>query len=98
MRALRRALTEWVVGNTTPPESRYPTIARGELVAPVRSAMNFPAIPGAPLPDNLINALPNYDFGPGLRYNDLSRRSDLDSTARGAGHHPDAGSEDGRRR
>ena len=66
MRALRRALTDWVVNNTAPPESRYPTIARGELAAPVRSAMNFPAIPGAPLPDNLINALPNYDFGPGV--------------------------------
>lgn len=72
MRALRRALTDWVVNNTAPPESRYPTIARGELVAPVRSAMNFPVIPGAPLPDNLINALPNYDFGPVFRYNDLS--------------------------
>ena len=72
MRALRRALTDWVVNDTAPPESRYPTIARAELVAPVRSAMNFPAIPGAPLPDNLINALPNYDFGPGLLYDDLS--------------------------
>ena len=72
MRTLRRALTDWVVNNTAPPESRYPTIARGELVAPVRSAMNFPAIPGAPLPDSLINGLPNYDFGPGFRYNDLS--------------------------
>ena len=72
MRALRRALTDWVVNDTAPPESRYPTIAWGELVAPVRSAMNFPAIPGAPLPDNLINVLPNYDFGAGFRYNDLS--------------------------
>ena len=72
MRALRRALTDWVVSNATPPASRYPTIAGGELVAPVRSAMNFPAIPGAPLPDNLMNALPDYDFGAGFRYNDLS--------------------------
>jgi hypothetical protein len=72
MRALRRALTDWVVKDATPPESRYPTIARGELAAPVRRAMNFPAIPGAPLPNNLINTLPNYDFGAGFRYNDLS--------------------------
>jgi hypothetical protein len=72
MRALRRALTDWVVNNSAPPESRYPTVARGELVAPVRSAMDFPAIPGAPLPDNLMNVLPNYDFGAGFRYNDLS--------------------------
>lgn len=72
MRALRKALTEWVVSSTEPPESRYPTLARGELVAPVRSAMNFPAIPGAPLPDNLMNPLPVYDFGAAFRYNDLS--------------------------
>jgi hypothetical protein len=72
MRALRKALTEWVVSSTEPPESRYPTLARGELVAPVRSSMNFPAIPGAPLPDNLMNPLPVYDFGAGFRYNDLS--------------------------
>ncbi len=35
-------------------------------------AMGFPAIPGEPLPDHLINALPDYDFGPEFRYNDLS--------------------------
>ena len=34
--------------------------------------MGFPAIPGTPLPDNMINALPIYDFGPAFRYNDLS--------------------------
>jgi len=34
--------------------------------------MHFPAIPGAPLPDNLINALPDYDLGPTFKYNDLS--------------------------
>lgn len=72
MRALRQALTAWVVKDIAPPESRYPALSRGELVAPSRTAMNFPAIPGAPLPDNLINALPNYDFGDGFRYNDLS--------------------------
>jgi hypothetical protein len=72
MRALRKALTDWVVKNAAPPESRYPKISSGELVAPVRSALGFPAIPGAPLPDNMINALPNYDFGAGFRYNDLS--------------------------
>jgi hypothetical protein len=72
MRALRRALTEWVVQDAVPPASRYPTIARGELVAPVRTAMGFPAIPGEPVPDNLINALPIYDFGRAFRYNDLS--------------------------
>jgi hypothetical protein len=72
MRALRRALTDWVVKGTTPPESRYPTLAAGDLVPPFRVAMGFPAIPGAPLPDNLVNTLPNYDFGPQFHYNDLS--------------------------
>jgi hypothetical protein len=72
MRALRRALTDWVVRNAPPPASRYPTLAARELVTPDHNAMGFPAIPGEPLPDHLINALPNYDFGPDFRYNDLS--------------------------
>ena len=55
--------------------------------------MNFPAIPGAPLPDNLINALPNYDFGPRVPVQ-RSFGSDLHSAARGARHHPDAGSQE----
>lgn len=72
LRALRLALTDWVVKNTPPPPSRYPTIAAGDLVRPVHDAMGFPAIPGFPLPDHLINAMPDYDFGPEFRYNDLS--------------------------
>ena len=72
MRALRKALADWVVNGLPPPESRYPTIAAGELVQPDRRAMGFPAIPGAPLPDNLINLLPDYDFGRTFRYADLS--------------------------
>ena len=72
MRALRLALTDWVVKGATPPPSRYPTLAAGELVAPVHGAMGFPAIPGAPLPDGMINPFWVYDFGPGLAYNDLS--------------------------
>lgn len=72
MRALRRALIDWVVKGIAPPESRYPVLSRGELVPPVHSAMGFPVIPGAPLPDNLINAFFDYDLGPGFQYNDLS--------------------------
>lgn len=34
--------------------------------------MGFPAIPGAPLPDNLLNRFLEYDFGTDLNYNDLS--------------------------
>ena len=47
-------------------------LGRGELVEPNRTDMNFPAIPGSPLPDNLLNTLPAYDFGPSFRANDLS--------------------------
>ncbi len=72
MRALRRALFDWVVRDLPPPESRYPRVDHGDLVPPTRSAMGFPVIPGAPLPDNMINPFWDYDFGPDFRYNDLS--------------------------
>lgn len=72
MRALEHALIAWVTANTAPPPSRFPSLASGELVRPDHAAMGFPAIPGQPLPDNLVNTLPMYDFGPNFRYNDLS--------------------------
>jgi hypothetical protein len=72
LRALRRALADWVVKGMPPPASRYPTVAAGELVRPERAAMGFPVIPGQPLPDNVINRFPDYDFGPLFRYADLS--------------------------
>lgn len=72
MRALRIALIEWVTRGTPPPESVYPRLDRGELVAPAHHAMGFPPIPGAPLPDNMLNRFLEYDFGGGLDYNDLS--------------------------
>jgi hypothetical protein len=72
MRALRQQLIAWVVRNQEPPPSRYPQLARGDLVAPQHIAMGFPAIPGQPLPDNLINRFWDYDFGADFRDNDLS--------------------------
>ena len=72
VRALRQALTDWVVRGTAPPPSQYPTLAAGDLVPPTRAAMGFPPIPGQPLPDNLINPFYVYDFGPAFRDNDLS--------------------------
>jgi hypothetical protein len=72
LRALRLALTDWVTRNAPPPDSRYPTLAAGQLALPDAAAMGFPAIPGFPLPDNLIDAMPDYDFGPSFRYPDLS--------------------------
>jgi hypothetical protein len=77
MRALRKALAEWVADGTAPPASRYPRIAAGELVLPEHTVMGFPAIPGAPLPDHLINALADYDFGRDLRYPDLTGAIDI---------------------
>jgi hypothetical protein len=72
MHALRRALIDWVVKGTAPPPSQYPMLARNELAPPVHTVMGFPVIPGAPLPDNLINTFFDYDLGPGFLYNDLS--------------------------
>lgn len=72
MRALRQALIAWVVRGEEPPQSRYPRLDHGDLVIPRHSAMGFPLIPNEPLPDHMINAFWDYDFGPDLRYNDLS--------------------------
>jgi hypothetical protein len=72
MRALIIALTAWVTKSAEPPASVYPRLDRGELVYPNHTAMGFPLIPGAPLPDNMINRLLDYDFGPEFNYSDLS--------------------------
>jgi hypothetical protein len=57
---------------TEPPPSRYPTLARGDLVAPNAKTLGFPNIPGQPQPDGKINPLLGYDFGPGFNRVDLS--------------------------
>jgi len=72
MRALIVALTDWVVKDLEPPQSVYPRLDQGQLARPDHRAMGFPLIPGAPLPDNLINPLFDYDFGPEFKYGDLS--------------------------
>ncbi len=72
MRALMVALVDWVVKDIPPPPSNYPLLARGDLAPPARITMGFPAIPGAPLPDGIINPLYDYDFGSKFNYNDLS--------------------------
>jgi hypothetical protein len=72
MRALLGALVDWVVKGAAPPPSQYPRLDRGELVAPTHTATGFPAIPGMPLPDGILNPLYDYDFGPHFNYNDLS--------------------------
>jgi hypothetical protein len=72
MRALTAALIEWVVDGTPPPPSRYPTLAEGMLVPATRTATGFPAIPGVAFPENQVNAVLDYDFGPRFVYNDMS--------------------------
>jgi hypothetical protein len=66
------ALTDWVVKGGAPPPSVYPRLDQGQLARPDHRAMGFPLIPGRPLPDNLINPLFDYDFGPEFKYGDLS--------------------------
>ena len=72
MRALMIDLIDWVTQKTTPPASRYPTIADGILVPPTKSAMGFPSIPGLKFVDNFENPVLDYDFGPEFKYNDMS--------------------------
>ena len=71
-RALLKALVEWVVSDTAPPPSRYPTLAKGELAAPGHASIGFPSIPGQPLPDGVFLPLFDYDFGPEFKYADVS--------------------------
>lgn len=72
LRALYLALIDWVAKDAEPPASTYPRLDRGELVPPEARAMGFPRIPGAPLPDQLINPLLDYDFGPEFDHANLS--------------------------
>jgi hypothetical protein len=70
--ALMAALRNWVMFNTPPPPSRYPTLAGGILVAPTKAAMGFPTIPGISFTDNFENPLLDYDLGSQFVYTDLT--------------------------
>ena len=56
MRALDAALIDWVTKGTEPPPSRYPTLAKGELVRG----------------NDLVNTVLDNDFGPGFIAKDMS--------------------------
>jgi len=71
-RALFVALVEWVTKGRNPPRSTYPKVSDGTLVPATAKAMHWPKIPGAPTPDNVMNVLMDYDYGPDFRYNDQS--------------------------
>jgi len=72
MAALRVVMIEWISNNVEPPPSRYPTLADGQLAPANKAAIGFPAIPGAPSPDGLVNTINDYDLGSQFHYNDLS--------------------------
>jgi hypothetical protein len=71
-RALFVALVDWVTKGIEPPKSQYPRVDDGTLVPSNARAMGWPKIPGAPTPDNVMNVLMDYDYGPDFRYNDQS--------------------------
>jgi len=55
-----------------PPDSRYPKVSDGTLVAATSAAMGWPSIPNAPKPDGVMNSVLDYDFGPQFNYLDGS--------------------------
>jgi hypothetical protein len=73
--ALTVHFRNWVMRNTPPPASRYPTLGERQLVEANKAAMGFPTIPGlrptAPEP-GFINPVLDYDWGPQFDPNDGS--------------------------
>jgi hypothetical protein len=61
VRALFRALDEWVTDERQPPASRYPMLADGTLATP--ASAGWPTIPGVRLPPSPMTTY-RLDFGP----------------------------------
>ena len=61
IRALFRALDEWIVNGVAPPPSRYPLLADGTLTTPDKAG--WPAVPGFALPQSPMTTY-RLDFGP----------------------------------
>jgi hypothetical protein len=72
--ALRVHLRNWVMKDTAPPPSRWPTLKDGLLVEPTKEAMGFPTIPGIPAgaPTGLMVPLLDYDWGPDFNSEDAA--------------------------
>jgi hypothetical protein len=72
--ALRFHFRNWVMKDTPPPPSRWPTLAEHRLVDASKEAMGFPTIPGLPptAPTGLINPVLDYDWGPDFNNVDAS--------------------------
>ncbi len=80
---LSAAMRDWVLKGTSPPPSRYPTLARGSPADPTRAAMGVPrGVPGIServfLPENFIFPVFDYDWGPGFDRVEASRRAGPD--------------------
>ena len=67
--ALRQHFRLWVTAGTSPPPSRFPTLAAGTLAAASKSGIGFPTLPGlratVPEPD-FIMPVHDLDWGPGF--------------------------------
>ena len=61
LRALLVDLDRWIAAGTEPPASRYPTLARHQLVA--REAVHFPKTASLPFPDYMPGVW-RMDYGP----------------------------------
>jgi len=73
--ALTVHFRDWVMRNTPPPASRYPTLRERQLVESHKTAMGFPTLPGlrASMPEpGFINPGLDYDWGAGFDPNDGS--------------------------
>jgi hypothetical protein len=72
--AVRVHFRDWVMKDTPPPASRWPSMSDGYLVDPTKEAIGFPSIPGVPrsAPTGLMNPVLDYDWGPHFNYVDGS--------------------------
>ena len=74
---VRAALRDWVMHDTQPPPSQWPTIREETLVEPTMKAMHFPkGIPGIPesifQPENFVFPVLDYDWGPDYDHSEAS--------------------------
>jgi hypothetical protein len=74
---VRFALRQWVMHDTLPPPSQWPTLKDGTLVDSTKVAMGFPSnVPGIPdsifLAQNFIFPVFDYDWGPDYDHSEAS--------------------------
>lgn len=73
--ALRVHFRDWVMKGVSPPPSRYPTLAQGQLADASKDGIGFPTLPGlrpsVPEPD-FIMPVHDYDWGPQFNAQDGS--------------------------